>query len=275
MSLNKFLNVDTGKALELNIGCLNMEVENNFVCEGEAFIDTLDIGDLKAEILIIEGNVDAVTADITNRMTADFLEVDNVLSTNNLDVRNEMKLGSVVIKPTIGNVGDVLTSNGANEWEMAPLLPPSSYGYAITNVEVKAVDLVDSGGLNDYTNAVAESDAKDVSAPILPPDFYALQSNGIETKEAGFYRVNGYILVEFTEPNHNLHMTILRNGSRPNNNKEVFNLMRNLTNEAFYFSEVVGCNDGDVVSLGLAKSGSGTAPEANIKSWKLSIVKVY
>ena len=258
----------------LNIGCLNMEVENKFECKGEAFIDNLDIGDLKAETLTIEGKVNAVASNITNRMTADFLEVDSKLSTNNLDVRNEMKLGSVVIKSTIGNVGDVLTSNGANEWEMATLLPPDTYGYAITNVEVKAVDLVDSGNSSDYTNAIAESDAKDISAPILPIP-YALQPNGIETKEAGFYRVNGYILVEFTEPNHNLHMTILRNGSRPNNNKEVFNLMRNSINEAFYFSEIVACNDGDVVSLGLAKSGSGTAPQANIKSWKLSIVRVY
>lgn len=276
MSLNKLLNVETGRKLGLNIGCEDIVIENSLISNGTSVFANLDITNLTAENLTIENKMVTEVMEVTNSISSDFMTTNSTFSSYDLNVSNELRYKNVVISGNIGNNGDVLTSNGTNLWEMKePLPPPDTYGYAITNVEVADVNLSPSGGLANYTNAISESDEKNVNTPVLPALYYNIEPNGVEVKEAGFYRVDIYVELEFNEPNYNLHMTVIKGGQRPLNNKEVVFPMRQNITEAFHYSEIVAFAPADVVSIGLARSGTGTAPTADIKSWKLSIYRVY
>ena len=271
MSLNKLANVETGKRMNLNIGCSLLLVNDLLTVLGTSTFDELEIKELEVETLTVGGATRTDTLEATTLNTNSII-VAGTTTTLNLQVANEFKLGGNIISKDDGKEGYVLSTNGGGDWEMREPLPITSYGYSYTDIADFAIPNIAIYPL--YQSATSETDEKNV-VNSFPPNSYEKVANGIKVLNAGNYRIDGHIQVNFSNDELNyLHLTILKNGGKPPQNKEIRNAIKDVQ-EAFFFSEVMSLAVNDIVDIGIGWSGTGTQPQTEIIGWKLNMNRVY
>ena len=285
MSLNKFKEEDIGVALELEMGCANCEVLTDLLVEGRADLRKVVFNDL----------VEADEAEISGLMKVGVIQVDdettlvsfnsatsniNIGAADETKVINVLEIGDNFISKDDGKEGEVLTTNGENLWQMLPLKFRNTYGYSYTD-EASPVFQVPNKTVGVYERANKFGNVEtDFSSGLYSQGF----QNNVIISESGWYRVDGNVeLVQEAKDAEELkvHMTILLDGVKPPQNKEIIKESNVSVPTSISFSEVVRIDgtkpdEERSVAVGIAWSSDNVAAELpfKINFWKMTFTRV-